>query len=534
VVPVHGVHEADGLPYLVMQYIAGESLQSRLDRTGPLEVREIVRIGLQTALGLAAAHAQGLIHRDIKPANLLLENGLARIKITDFGLARMIDDVGLTQSGVVAGTPEYMAPEQARGETIDHRADQFSLGSVLYALCTGVPPFRGSTTLAVLRQVSEQTPLPIRSLNPDVPEWLEQMIARLMAKGPTGRFESMSQVAELLEAFLAHLQNPVPVPLPQLPPPADASRKPLQPGRLARGTRWLRRSLWLAVVALLGLFLFQGPVPQKAPPPDAEQRAEFHHDFRGSRPPAACFQRIGANPDIVFKPEEAGLRITIPANQRQNTREGLELTTPIKGDFEIIVGYEVLSAGRPTTGYGVGFEFYIYTNTPTREGLGVYRVRRVKQGDVYMISRSKTENGKGQYKHQFVETSARTGRLRLTRSGTEVRSWAAEGGSSRFVELCQHELGAEDVTTVWLTAYVGHTLHGADVRIVDLKINSDLKPGDQALTLEQAPDLLGKSRRIVLLLAAGFLILVIAFTYLCSVWARTRRGEPVSTDRSPT
>ena len=121
-----------------MQYVAGESLQDRLDRTGPLEVAEIVRIGLQTAAGLAAAHAQGLIHRDIKPANLLLENGLARVKITDFGLARMADDVGLTQNGVVAGTPEYMAPEQARGEPVDHRADLFSLGSVLYAMCTGV------------------------------------------------------------------------------------------------------------------------------------------------------------------------------------------------------------------------------------------------------------------------------------------------------------------------------------------------------------------------------------------------------------
>src|SRR5205085_4559466 len=158
-------NEAGGLPYLVMQYVAGESLQDRLDRAGLLEVTEVVRIGMQTAAGLAAAHAQGLIHRDIKPANLLLENGLARVKITDFGLARSIDDVQLTQNGVVTGTPEYMAPEQARGEPVDHRADLFSLGSVLYAMCIGVPPFRGSTTLAVLRQVSDQEPTPIRSLH---------------------------------------------------------------------------------------------------------------------------------------------------------------------------------------------------------------------------------------------------------------------------------------------------------------------------------------------------------------------------------
>ena len=206
--------KSDGLPYLVMQYVPGESLQARLDRTGPLELMEMVRIGLQTASGLAAAHAQGLIHRDIKPANLLLENGLPRVKITDFGLARMTDDVGLTQDGVVAGTPEYMAPEQARGEPVDHRADLFSLGSVLYAMCTGRPPFRGTSAVAVLRQVSDEQPPPVRSLNPDVPAWLESLIDRLMAKDPAERFQSAAEVAGLLEGYLAHLRQPATVPAP--------------------------------------------------------------------------------------------------------------------------------------------------------------------------------------------------------------------------------------------------------------------------------------------------------------------------------
>src|SRR5581483_10498584 len=126
-------------------YIPGCSLQDRLDRQGPLELKEILRIGMQVAAGLSAAHAQGLVHRDIKPANILLEHGVERVKITDFGLARTIDDASLTASGVIAGTPQYMAPEQARGEGVDHRSDLFSLGSVLYAMCTGHSPFRAET-----------------------------------------------------------------------------------------------------------------------------------------------------------------------------------------------------------------------------------------------------------------------------------------------------------------------------------------------------------------------------------------------------
>ncbi len=124
---------------------------------------------MQTAAGLAAAHAQGLVHRDVKPANILLENGVERVKLTDFGLARAVADASMTQSGVVAGTPQYMAPEQARAEATDHRADLFSLGSVLYAMCTGIPPFRAETPVAVLRRVTDDEPRPIRELNPESP-----------------------------------------------------------------------------------------------------------------------------------------------------------------------------------------------------------------------------------------------------------------------------------------------------------------------------------------------------------------------------
>src|SRR5262249_30816777 len=173
----------------------------------PLPVLEILRIGLQIAEGLAAAHRQGLIHRDIKPANILLENSVERVKITDFGLARAVDDASLTRSGVIAGTPAYMSPEQAGGERVDPRSDLFSLGSVLYALCTGHPPFRANTAMAVLKRVCDDTPRPIREINPEIPEWLCAVVARLQAKDPGQRYESAAEVAALLSRRLAQLQT---------------------------------------------------------------------------------------------------------------------------------------------------------------------------------------------------------------------------------------------------------------------------------------------------------------------------------------
>jgi serine/threonine protein kinase len=214
VVPVHAVDANAARPYMVMSFIAGRSLQQRIDRSGPLELKEILRIGMQTASGLAQAHGSGLVHRDIKPANIMLENGVERVKITDFGLARAVDDSSVTQNGVLTGTPQYMAPEQARGEPVDQRADLFSLGSTLYAMCTGRSPFRADSSISVLKQVCEAEPTPIRSINPDIPAWLVGIIAKLHAKDPAQRFQSAGEVADLLERCLAHVQQPDQHPLP--------------------------------------------------------------------------------------------------------------------------------------------------------------------------------------------------------------------------------------------------------------------------------------------------------------------------------
>jgi WD40 repeat protein len=187
------------IPYMVMQLVEGETLEARLVRDGKLPLSEIVRIGLQISSGLAAAHDKGLIHRDVKPGNVLLEKGTDRVKLTDFGLARATEDLRLTRTGMVAGTPLYMAPEQARGEELDQRADLFSLGVVLYEMATGIPPFEGKTPLAVLRRLADEPHRPVRELNPEVPEWLAAIIDRLLAKDPANRFQTAREVAQTLE-----------------------------------------------------------------------------------------------------------------------------------------------------------------------------------------------------------------------------------------------------------------------------------------------------------------------------------------------
>jgi serine/threonine-protein kinase len=224
VVTIHAVVETDDLPYLVMEFVPAGSLQHRLDSGVPLELTEILRIGKQTAAGLAAAHARGLVHRDIKPANILIEQGSGRVKITDFGLARIVEepslapdqiapwpvgvDARLSQVGTIAGTPQYMAPEQARGQAVDHRADLFSLGSVLYALCTGRAPFAGDTLVAVLHDVCESSPRPVAEINRDIPGWLVQVIDKLHAKDPAARYQTAAEVAEVLGRHLAILEHP--------------------------------------------------------------------------------------------------------------------------------------------------------------------------------------------------------------------------------------------------------------------------------------------------------------------------------------
>lgn len=200
VVGIYAVREVAGLPFLAMEYIEGQSLDRYILTEEPLGVSVVARIGRQLAEGLAVAHARGIIHRDIKPANILLESQTGRVKITDFGLARTINDSGLSREGTVMGTPNFMAPEQARGLPASPESDLFALGGVLYALWTGVAPFPGNSPQAVLQAVCETEPTPPGQVRDGLPSWLEGLIIGLLRKNPAERFGPAKEVARLLAA----------------------------------------------------------------------------------------------------------------------------------------------------------------------------------------------------------------------------------------------------------------------------------------------------------------------------------------------
>lgn len=216
-VAIYSVEEINQIPFLVMELVEGTTLDAYLQTSGKLQTGEVVSLAYQTAQGLAAAHMQGLVHRDIKPANILLEKSARHaqgprplsqwnVKIADFGLARVATETGLTRSGLIAGTPQYMSPEQANGQEIGSRSDLFSLGSMMYAMCTGRPAFAAESAIGILRQVADKPAPALRELSPETPGWLVAIIEKLMAKSPDERFQSAAEVAELLGDHVHDLQ----------------------------------------------------------------------------------------------------------------------------------------------------------------------------------------------------------------------------------------------------------------------------------------------------------------------------------------
>ncbi|GEM_PF-3686839 len=299
IITIHQVGEDRGVPFLAMQLLYGETLEQRLQRGPAPPLSEAVHIGRQIADGLAAAHAAGLIHRDIKPGNIWLESVVSspwsvvkdtetavgtatdygprstvyRVKILDFGLARPEqDDQHLTQSDTLVGTPAYMAPEQARGEQVDRRCDLFSLGCVLYHLCTGRKPFSGTNTTAVLLSLTLDQPRPPREINPHIPPTLDDLILRLLSKQPAERVTAQAAADTLraVEQEFFH-QEPIPArpfleekPSPTEPaaPSTTAAMAGLAPARSGAGVvpgAGSRRRRYLLVAAAV-VFLILGPL----------------------------------------------------------------------------------------------------------------------------------------------------------------------------------------------------------------------------------------------------------------------------------
>jgi len=208
IVSVYDFGQDDGSYFIVMEYVDGFTLRDVI-RRGPMDPAEAVTIATGIATALAVAHAQGTIHRDVKPANVLLADGM--VKVTDFGIARAAADAqqGLTQPGMVLGTARYLSPEQARGKPVDHRSDIYSLGTVLYEMLAGGPPFPGESPVAVAaRQARGETPPPPSSHNPRVPPALDALVAKAMSVDPAARYGS----AEELRAALLALPSDVPDP----------------------------------------------------------------------------------------------------------------------------------------------------------------------------------------------------------------------------------------------------------------------------------------------------------------------------------
>lgn len=266
---IYQVGEENDIPFIAMPFLKGEPLDTHLKKGMRLATEEVVRIGKEIAEGLSAAHEVGLIHRDIKPANVWLEtqrSGPPRAVILDFGLARMQgDDVQLTQTGMIVGTPAYMSPEQAQGDKkSDGRTDLFSLGCVLYALCTGELPFKGETTMGILMALAAQQPTPPHAIAASTPRPLSDLIMRLLAKNPNDRpTTARDVVAELaaIEVGLARPAQAIPTrPTTTADPAIMTGQTEQLPAAAARSTSRRKAPYALIAAGALGLLVVLGGV----------------------------------------------------------------------------------------------------------------------------------------------------------------------------------------------------------------------------------------------------------------------------------
>jgi prepilin-type N-terminal cleavage/methylation domain-containing protein len=473
VVAIHAVDSWKGLPYLVMQYVPGTSLEGRIKSDGSLPVAAILRIAMQVAAGLAAAHAQGLVHRDIKPANILLENGIERVRITDFGLARAADDASLSQSGVAAGTPHYMAPEQARCECIDARADLFSLGGVMYAMCTGHPPFRAETALAVLKRACDDTPRPIRADHPEIPSWLEQIVFKLLAKDPGARFQTASEVAELLGRCLIYLEQPGSPP----PWPCGPDRGPF--GGL--GKRGAAAALVvLALIAGLAVIEIGGltnVIGFAAGALGGEASGdEISVDFTGRHYDRWLFRPEAGLDGGRWDTAGGGLHAAVPKGKADRGPLRFQALMRLEGDFEVVADFALLRLPRPGTPApdskikDPSNNVEIFLNAPDRV-VTVFRDHQ-PSGEGWGFFARSPEGGVTYQRFPATAPGMKIGRLGVRRTSDSLTFLRSEMGGP-LIEMGTARFCAEPITGFGLQALALRSPDAIDVRFDRIAIQAD-------------------------------------------------------------
>lgn len=256
-----------------MDFVDGTSLAQRIDKGGPLVVENALQVTRQLAEGLAAAHAKGVVHRDLKPANVLLD-AQDNAYISDFGVARSLISSGLTQSGTVVGTPDYLSPEQARGDPVDARSDLYALGLILYEMLAGKPPFGGGTMAEVLAQRIVSTPQPIGRHRPEVPAWVARLLDKLLRPQPAHRFQDAAEVVRAID-----------------------TREVPRELRLSRGMGWGLAATLALALGLGGWWLQFEPGPAVAASPPLQRLLVLPIEHAG----------VGTSPTDTPAPELAGL-----------------------------------------------------------------------------------------------------------------------------------------------------------------------------------------------------------------------------------
>jgi serine/threonine protein kinase len=300
VVTIYAVEQHNGIPCLVMEFVDGITLQQRISRSAPMLTIDILRLSQQIAIGLSAAHRNGVIHRDIKPANIMLEDGVERVKITDFGLAKAaMGDVDLTSFGKMIGTPAYMSPEQVSGDSLDGRSDLYSLGCVMYSMVAGRPPFRGDNVLAIAHRIRTEAPPPLREMYPDLPRFLEAIILRLLEKAPEKRFHSADELAAVLTQRLAkaNLAGSAYVEKADVDKDSATTRVLMVPETISPPRSQFQKAILLValilVAALSALLIPRSPDPQPRPEREPDRPVVETAPPIGERPVI----KVSRNPD---------------------------------------------------------------------------------------------------------------------------------------------------------------------------------------------------------------------------------------------